>query len=346
MNMEVFKTFLLQFLVLSCFSVAANNMNSEIIFNHDTVNKKVDIFIGEKFFTSYMYPNDLEKQVLYPILTVSGQDITRGFPLNPRPFERTDHPHHIGLWFNFGDVNGLDFWNNSFAIKPEDKHKYGSIIFDKIIDTNSKKGQLTTQSKWVDYKGEILLLEKTTYRFGSEKNDIRTIERITELTAQQKVIFTENKEGLLGLRVDRAFEEPSLKAEKYLDSNGNMTETPVLNSEGVNGVYRNAEGLKGGEVWGKRSKWVALRANKDGEIITIVIMDNKNNPNYPNWSHARGYGLFATNNLAGRATDKNSEPVKLKLSPEGKVVFKHKIIIGRDISDKEINRFSENFNKQ
>lgn len=43
------------------------------------------------------------------LLFASGKVITRGYPMNPRPFERMDHPHHVGLWFNFGDVNGLDF---------------------------------------------------------------------------------------------------------------------------------------------------------------------------------------------------------------------------------------------
>lgn len=75
-------------------------------------------------------------------------------------------------------------------------------------------------------------------------------------------------------------------------------------------------------------------------------MDNKNNVNYPAWSHARGYGLFATNNLAGQAVDKSSEPVKLELNPGEKVTFKHKVIIGGDITDNEINEFSFNFNKR
>ena len=45
--------------------------------------------------------------------------VTRGFPLEPRPGERVDHPHHVGLWFNHGDVNGVDFWNNSESLRPE-----------------------------------------------------------------------------------------------------------------------------------------------------------------------------------------------------------------------------------
>jgi len=64
------------------------------------------------------------------------------------------------------------------------------------------------------------------------------------------VTFNENKEGLLGMRMDRAFEEPATEPGKFLDANGNVTEVPVLNNEGVNGVYRNAEGLTGGDVWG------------------------------------------------------------------------------------------------
>ncbi len=327
-------------------SVSCKDASTGVKFITNEAKQSIEVFVNDIYFTSFIYPDNMEKQVLYPIQTPSGKIITRGFPLNPRPFERTDHPHHIGLWFNFGDLNGLDFWNNSYSIKPENKDKYGSIVFEKIVEANDKKGRLVVLSNWVDNKKNILLSEKTTYVFGGLQNDIRTIERISELTAKQKVTFTENKEGMLGLRVDRAFEEPTTKAETFLDASGNVTETPVLNNDGVNGVYRNAEGLTGGDVWGKRSKWVALKANKEGETITIVIMDNKNNVNYPAWSHARGYGLFATNNLAGQAVDKSSEPVKLELNPGEKVTFKHKVIIGGDITDNEINEFSFNFNKR
>ena len=263
--------------------------------------------------------------------------------MDPRPFERTDHPHHVGLWLNFGDVNGLDFWNNSFAIKPADKPKYGTVKFKKIVSENPKKGILVTVSEWVDVNNKVLLNEETTYVFAG-KGNLRTIERTSKLTADQQVTFTENKEGLIGLRLDRAFEEPATKPDKFLDANGIVTEVPIMNNEGVNGVYRNAEGIKGGDVWSKRSPWVALRAVKEGEVITIAIIDNKNNANYPAWSHARGYGLFATNNLGGRAFDKNAPEVKIILKEGENIVFKHKIVIGGDLSDSELNEILKNFN--
>jgi hypothetical protein len=324
------------------FAAGCSTTAQKVQFNHDEANNKVDVYFGDSYFTSYIYPDDMEKQVLYPIVTASGKEITRGYPINPRPFERTDHPHHVGLWFNFGDVNGLDFWNNSFAIKPENKHRYGSINFKDIVETNPKTGTLVTESDWIDNNGEVLLNETSTFVF-SEMNDVRTIDRTTELTAQKQVTFTENKEGMLGLRMDRAFEEPADKPGRFLDADGNVTEVPVLNNEGVNGVYRNAEGITGGDVWGKRSAWVALRAEKEGETITVVIFDHPDNPNYPAWSHARGYGLFASNNFGGQAVDKSSEPVKLELQPGEKVVFKHKVVIGGDLTDEQISAMANTF---
>ena len=75
--------------------------------------RRVDVTVDGQPFTAYIWPTSLKKPVLYPIRTAKGTLVTRGFPLEPRPGERVDHPHHVGLWFNYGDVNGIDFWNNS-----------------------------------------------------------------------------------------------------------------------------------------------------------------------------------------------------------------------------------------
>ena len=318
--------------------------SQKVTFKQLDQDRKVEVYIGNKFFTTFIYPTNLEKQSLYPIVNANGKFITRGFPTDPRPFERVDHPHHVGFWFNFGDVNGLDFWNNSFAIKPADKPKYGTILFNKIESINAKKGTLTYSANWVDINNKVLLTELTTFTFFGV-GVLRTIERTTQLTAKQEVTFTENKEGIIGLRVDRAFEEPATAPETFLDAHGVATKVPVLNNEGVNGVYHNKEGIVGASVWGKRSSWVALKATKEAEIITLVLMDHPSNANYPAWSHARGYGLFAMNNLGGRAFDKNATPVKVVLQPEQNIVFKHKLIVGDDLSDDSINKMAMDFNK-
>src|ERR1700739_2613637 len=123
--------------------------------------RRVDVTIAGQPFTSYIWPTSLKKPVLYPLIADGGTTVTRGYPLQPRPGERIDHPHHAGLWFNYGDVNGFDFWNNSDAIKPEDRHKMGAIEQTRIVSTKSgaDRGELVADSTWITGEGKAILTE-------------------------------------------------------------------------------------------------------------------------------------------------------------------------------------------
>jgi hypothetical protein len=313
----------------------------------DETQQKVDVLVNGQLFTSYIYPDDLEKPVLYPLHTARGTVVTRGFPRDPRPNERIDHPHHVGLWFNFGDVNGLDFWNNSYAIPTDEKPKFGSIRHRAILCTQNgaKEGRLAVAADWTDCSGKTLLSDLTEYIFTGY-GDLRTVELVKTLTAgRDTVVFTDNKEGLIALRADRAFEEPSVTPELFLDAAGRPASVPVMNNEGVNGVYRNSEGQEKGEVWGKQARWVSLSAEKDGEAITLAIIDHRSNPGYPAHSHARGYGLFSTNNMGSQVFDSNAPRFKLVLAPGRSVTFRHLVVIKTDgfLTDEALNRLAEEF---
>src|SRR5512143_813211 len=172
---------------------------------------RVDVLVDGQPFTSYLWPDTLKKPVLYPLRTASGTVVTRGYPLEPRPGERIDHPHHVGLWFNYGDVNGLDFWNNSDAIKPAERHKYGTIRHVRIKRAESGKdhGEIEVEMQWLNPDGKPLLRENTTFIFHAGPN-LRAIDRITTLTAlDERVVFHDNKEGVIGLRVARQLEQPA-----------------------------------------------------------------------------------------------------------------------------------------
>lgn len=336
----------LSLFLFTCSSVMAQKA---VKFVKDEKNKKVDVIIDGKLFTSYIYPADLDKPVLYPIYTAKGTVITRGFPRDPRPGERVDHPHHVGLWFNYGDVNDLDFWNNSYAIPADKKSEYGSIRHQKIVkaEDGKSKGTLSVTTNWVDSKNNVLLVEETTFIFSGTDN-LRTIDRTTKLTAQkQKVVFEESKEGMMGIRLDRAFEEPSTKPEVFTDASGRPTTVAALNNDGVNGVYKNSEGFEKGDVWGKRADWVSLSATKAGEPITIAMIDNKKNIGYPAHWHARTYGLFAVNNLAAKSYVPTDDEMKTTLEPDQSMTFKHRILLssGSFISDDDMNKQSMDFNK-
>ncbi len=201
--------------------------------------QRVDVTIDGKPFTSYIYPNSLKKPVLYPLRTAKGTLVTRGFPLDPRAGERVDHPHHVGLWFNFGDVNGLDFWNNSDAIPAAQAPKMGTIRHKRVVETKggADRGELAVEMDWLQPDGTALLREETRFVFA-RNGDTRSVDRITTLKAlDRRVVFRDNKEGVIGMRVARALEQPADKPEVFTDANGRPTSVPVLDNKGVTGQY-------------------------------------------------------------------------------------------------------------
>ena len=117
----------------------------------DDAKQRVDVFVDGQPFTAYIWPATQKKPVLFPLRTAKGTLVTRGFPLDPRPGERVDHPHHVGLWFNYGDVNGADFWNNTDAVKPEDRPKFGTIVHRAVtaVRGGAEQGELEVDMDWI-----------------------------------------------------------------------------------------------------------------------------------------------------------------------------------------------------
>ncbi|MCU0472674.1 MAG: PmoA family protein [Bacteroidales bacterium] len=309
---------------------------------------KVDVLVGDKLFTSYMYPENLEKPFLYPVIAPNGSVITRGFPIEPRKGERVDHPHHVGIWFNYGNVNGLDFWNNSSAIPANKKDLYGHIVVKQIVNAKSgKKGTLTVVSNWDDNKGHTLLVENTKYIFSGDKSS-RTIDHISTLTAvNETVTFTDNKEGMFAIRVDRAFEMPSNESLIFTDEKGNPTTVKATDNTGVTGMYTSSSGKKGDAVWSTTNDWVLLSGIKDNVLTTMGIFDHPKNIGYPSHSHARGYGLFSTNNLGANAYNKDAEKIIVTLKKGESLTLRHRFYVqsGAELTPDGANKIFMEFSK-
>jgi hypothetical protein len=326
------------FLLLSCGQAPSDNGEADeepaqaaVSFRviEKPAEKKVEILADGELFTAYIYPDNIAKPVLYPLLTASGKRLTRGYPLEPVAGERVDHPHHVGHWLNYGDVNGLDFWNNSEAIPEERKDRYGSIRHSEVVNTAGGKGeaQLEVKTEWVTPGGDVLLDESTKFVF-TQSGNTRIIDRTTTLTARdQKVEFKDNKEGMIAIRVTRALELPADKPEIFTDAAGNPTEVKTLDNTGVMGNYLSSEGLEGNDVWGTRAKWVKLYSQIEGEPVSITIMDHPGNVGYPTYWHARGYGLFAANPLGQKVFSEGKEELNFVLEPGASVTFQYRIAL-------------------
>ena len=309
---------------------------------------KINITIGDTYFSSFLYPDTLEKPVLYPIATVGGTIVTRGFPLDPKPNDPTDHPHHIGMWFNYENVNGLDFWNNSYAIPKEKKSAYGWVRTDKILETSSgEKGVLAYHANWVNQQQEVLLEETTKLEF-SQVGHKRIIDRTTTLTADMPVTFNDAKDGLLGFRLAHELEIPTDKDQKFTDDKGIVTIVKGGTDKIPNGNYITSEGKTGNDAWSTRGTWCKVFGKMGNDSVSIVIIDHPNNPNYPTFWHARGYGLFAANPLGEKIFTNGKSSKNLQIAKGESVTFRYRVVIDEgknSISEEQIKKFMAEFIK-
>ena len=307
---------------------AQKSKGLEVIANE--ADRRVDITFNGQPFTSYLWPNSLKKPVLYPLIAPGGVTISRGYPLAPRAGERVDHPHHAGMWFNYGNVNGFDFWNNSDAIKPEDREKMGSVRQIRIVSTHSgaTRGTLTVETVWTTGKGQDLLTETTQFTF-IHRADANVIDRVTTLKALDRAVFHDDKEGVLGMRVAHFLESANEKGGIFNDANGVPTKVAAADTAGATGVYLTSEGKQGEAAWGTRGTWCLLTGipqTANAKPLTVAIYDHKGNPGYPTYWHARGYGLFAANPLGDHIFDPKAPQHDLTLEKGESATFHYRVI--------------------
>ncbi len=310
--------------------------------------KQVDILYNNQLLTAYCWYDSSRKPILFPVNTVDGITVTRGFPFKPVPGDRTDHPHHAGIWMNYESVNGLDFWNNSTAIPPASRDKYGTIVHGEITDrqADGNKASLTTTSHWNRPDGKTLLDEATKFHFSVNGNDF-IIDRVTKLTAKDiPVLFKDVKDGLFAIRVARELELPSKEPSNYVDANGNITKVaPSAND--VTGMYYSSNGLKGDDVWSSKGPWALLTGKKQGKEISIGIIDHPENTGYPAYWHARGYGLFSLNPLGRKIFSRGKEELNLSLAPGQSLTLRYRVVIrsGHSLKPEDMNGLAADFSK-
>ena len=318
---------------------------AQVQVTRDDAHHRVDVTVDGSPFTSYLWDTGQKKPVLFPLIASDGVTVTRGYPLAPRDKERVDHPHHAGMWFNYGNVNGIDFWNNSDAIPEAQRPKMGTIHQDRIVSAKSGKdhGELTVDSTWTTGAGQDILRQTTRYIF-SKQGDARIIDQVITLTALDKAVFNDDKEGLLGMRVAHFLESPTEKGGTFMDASGHPTQVAAADTTGATGVYRTSEGVEGDKVWSTRGAWCELTGTTEGKTLTVAILDHKGNPGYPTYWHARGYGLFAANPLGDHIFDPKAPPHNFTLEKGSTATFKYRVILfSHAATVDEMNKASTTF---
>lgn len=265
---------------------------------------RISVEIDGRPSTALFFGSENNKPYLHPLRAASGTIVTRLYPMEKGAGETTDHPHHRGLWFSHGDVNGYDFWGNEPSQKTA---KTGRIVLLKVEDVNSgeKSGTLHAVFGWQDPKGQTILAEHRGMVFHADPAE-RIIDLDIRLEPLVKVTFGDTKEGTFAIRLATGLQE-----DKH---NGTM-----VSSEGGRGEK---------ECWGKRAEWMDYFGELNGEKLGVAIFDHPGNPRHPAYWHARAYGLFAVNIFGVRdfLNDKSADG-SLTIEPGHDLRFRYRVII-------------------
>lgn len=225
---------------------------------------RIVVQVGDEPFAEIHFSAE-PRPFVYPLFAPGGVAVTRGYPLDPKPDEAHDHPHHQSLWFAHGSVNGSDFWSGQDAVMR--------LSGDPIVESKKDGVTCTTHYLW-QAKEQTVLKEERTIRFALE-GDARVVDFTTRLTATEKEVrFGDTKEGSFAIRT-----HPQLRLSG-----------PVANGKAINRA-----GDKGESVWGKRAGWIVYHGPIDGKKVGIAMFDHPENLRHPTWWHARKYGLVAAN---------------------------------------------------
>src|SRR5688572_22946491 len=171
--------------------------------------KRVDVTIDGKPFTSYRWDERVFRPVLYPIFSSGGSFITRGYPFEARDGDTIDHPHQVGSSFSYGNVNGIDFWNSSTFRSAEEMKRMGRIVHSAVVSTTNGNGsgELVTMTAWVGPDGSTILTERTRYTFYASGSR-RWFDRETRLSAfLDDITFGDSKEGMFAIHLPGELEQ-------------------------------------------------------------------------------------------------------------------------------------------
>jgi hypothetical protein len=229
---------------------------------------RVEISLDGKPLTAFYYNSKWDKPFLYPIQTVSGIVVSRGWPVEPRAGEQQDHSWHRGIWWGHGDINGEDFWRE----KPD--KSTSRFVIEGVPQASGDS--LDVKLAMITSKGKPIGTVAHRYTFMKEGSDILIEAAITIIAdAGQQLRFGDTEDGGFGIRL----------SDEFRQERG----ARLINSEGLSTTE---------QIWGKPARWTEYSATIGGRLVSVAIFDHPSNLRHPTRWHARGYSLNAANPFA------------------------------------------------
>ena len=226
---------------------------------------RIVILNGKHEVSEYVFADRaVARPYLVNVKTLDGIQVTRNHPVQPG--DDQDHPHHTGVFFTFGDLNGIDFWHLKGRVIHE-RFTQGPVIKNGGVVIGSETRYETLDGrKVVATESTTLIAHRTAagvlYRFQNE------------LTPRDEPLRIGSKEeGGLAVRVA----------------------TPIAITSNAGGRMIDADSRSGGKgIWGQQTDWVDYSGTIRGRHVGMLVVPHRQNFSRC-WWHARDYGLLAGN---------------------------------------------------
>lgn len=223
----------------------------------EKVGSRINISVGDRFFTSYLFSDDEKYPFFYPVNgPVSGGSVTS--------MRNGEYPHHSSLFFGCDLLNGGNYWQEGL-----DRGRIISLNA-KILKQGGDTVIITDECIWT--RKEAL----------SPVRDIRKI-IITAPDASTRQIDIE-------IRMEMLTDVTIMKTNHSLFSVRMATDLSVLNG----GTIINAEGLKNEEeTFGKPSPWIDYFGKRGNAVEGLALLQHPSNPWFPSPWFTRDYGFIS-----------------------------------------------------
>ncbi len=223
----------------------------------EKVGSKINVTIGNKYFTSYIFSNDEKYPFFYPVNgPVSGGSVTS--------MRNGEYPHHSSLFFGCDLVNGGNYWQEGL--------ERGRII---SVNAQIKKQGGDT----------VLITDECIWSRPGAISPVKDTRKIL-ITSPSATVNQIDVEIVMEMLIDVTIK----KTNHSLFSARMAADLSVKNG----GTMINAEGAKSEkDTFGKSSPWIDFYGKRGDAIEGLAIFQHPSNPWYPSPWFTRDYGFMS-----------------------------------------------------
>lgn len=221
------------------------------------IGNRIDVVIGNKFFTSYRFQPDEKYPFFFPVNgPVSGATTTS--------MRNGEYPHHSSLFFGCDRVNGGNYWQEGL--------ERGQIVSlgARLVEAKGERVVIEDECIWKRPDAQAPVIDRRKITVSSPSKELYLLDFDVEMEMLMDVTILKTNHSLFSARID-----PDLTVKQ-----GGV----MVNSEGK-------EGEKG--TFGVGSSWIDCYGKRKTGTEGIAIMQHPSNRWYPSPWFTRDYGFMS-----------------------------------------------------